>query len=221
MPVIVPELRIGTPLQLGPWIVHPLYEAQMRLFDDDALAEIGVLSRRTSVLATKAGKSRPRVPTVSNNSTTPLLALPGRRIPKGQVLRTPVLVPPSRTLEVPVMCRSDFVGGSNLSGRAITGAVGVVVATAFIQYLHLFGTEGLCGRAWKSLRVTGVGRGEPMTTEEIHDLLSTLRSSKWKRVKSLGMGQEWMTLRRGLRGSAVTLGRNLVYLVMVRNEMYE
>ena len=61
MPFTVPELRVGTPLQLGPWIVYPLFEAQMRLFDDDALADIGVLSRRTSVFATKAGKSRPRV----------------------------------------------------------------------------------------------------------------------------------------------------------------
>ena len=95
------------------------------------------------------------------------------------------------------------------------------MVTAFIQYLHLFGSEGLCGRAWKSLRVTGVGRGEPITPEEIHDLLSTLHTSKWKRVKSLGMGQEWMTLRRGLRGSAITLGRKLVYLVMIRNDMYE
>lgn len=221
MPFTVPELRVGTPLQRGPWIVYPLFESQMRLFDDDALADIGVLSRRTSVLATKAGKSRPRVPFVSNNAIQPLLALPGRRIPKGQVLRTPVLIPPIRTLEVPVICRSDFVGGSNLSGRAITGAVGVIVVTAFIQHLHLFGSEGLCGRAWKSLRVTGVGRGEPTTSDEVHDLLSTLHTSKWKRVKSLGMGQEWTTLRRGLRGSAVTLGRKLVYLLLIRNEMYE
>ncbi len=221
MPFLIPELRVGTPLQRGPWILYPLFEAQMRLFDDDALANIGVLSRRTSVLATKTGKSRPRVPFVSNNSTKPLLALPGRRIPKGQVLRTPVLVPPSRTLEVPIMCRSDFVGGSNLSGCSIKGAIGAIVVTAFIRYLHLFGSEGLCGRAWKSLRVTGVGRGEPITSEEAHDLLSTLHYSNWKRVKSLGMGQEWMTLRRGLRGSAVTLGRKLVYLVVIRNDIYE
>jgi hypothetical protein len=92
LPFVVPELHVGKPLQRGPWIVYPLFESQMRLFDDDALADIGVLSRKTSVLATKAGKSRPRVPFVSNNSTTPLLALPGTRIPKGQVLRTPVLV---------------------------------------------------------------------------------------------------------------------------------
>jgi hypothetical protein len=220
MPFAVPELRVGKPLQRGPWIVYPLFESQMRLFDDDSLADIGVLSRRTAVLATKAGKSRPRVPFVSNNTAQPLLALPFRRIPKGQVLRTPVLVPPSRTLEVPVMCRSDFVGGSNLSGRAIKGAVGVIVVTAFIQYLHLFGSEGLCGRAWKSLRVTGVGRAEPLASEEMDDLLSNLPRLNWKRVKSLGMGQEWMTLRRGLRGSAVTLGRKLVYLVLIRNDMY-
>ncbi len=220
MPFTVPELGVGKPLQRGPWIVYPLFESQMRLFDDDALGDIGVLSRRTSVFATGSRTPRPRVPFVSNNTAKPLLALPFRRIPKGQVLRTPVLVPPSRTLEVPVMCRSDFVGGSNLSGRAIKGAVGAIVVTAFIQYLHLFGSEGLCGRAWKSLRVTGVGRGEPLASEEIDDLLSNLRRLNWKRVKPLGAGQEWMTLRRELRGSAVTLGRKLVYLVLIRNDMY-
>ena len=55
-------------------------------------------------------------PFVSNNSTMPLLALPGRRITEGTSAENARIGSPSRTLEVPVMCRSDFVGGSNLSG---------------------------------------------------------------------------------------------------------
>ncbi|MHB8971084.1 MAG: hypothetical protein ACYC3X_14355 [Pirellulaceae bacterium] len=134
------------------------------------------------------------------------------------MLRTPILVPPSRTLEVPVVCHGGFIGGTNLSGDVVKAAVGVIVVTAFIQYLHLFGSVGLCCRAWKSVRVTGVGGGEPRIPEEIDDLL---HNSKWKRVKSLGMGQEWVALRRGLRASAISLGRKLVYLKMIRNDIYE
>lgn len=221
MSFLIPELRVGKPLRRRGRIIYPLFEAQQRLFEDDALADIGCLSRRMSVLATGIGKNRPAGPSVSNNSTNPLLALSGRRITKGQLLRMPILVPPGRTLAVPVVGHREDTGGMRSTGQAVKGTVGAFVVAAFIRYLHIFGSEGLCRRAWPSVRVLGFGESKPLASDEIDDLLSTLHRLKWERVKSLGMGQEWVALRSGLRGSAVSLGRQLVHLELSRNDIFQ
>ena len=221
MPFLIRELRVGKPLRRRGWIIYPLYEAQKRLFEDDALGDIGCLSQKMSVLATGIGTNRPAGPSVSNSSPQPLLALAGRKLTKGQVLRMPILVPPGRTLVVPVVGHREDTGGMSSTGRAVKGTVGAVVVAAFIRYLHIFGSEGLCRRAWPSVRVIGFGGSDPLAPEEIDDLLSTLHHLKWKRVKSLGTGQEWTSIRRGLRGSAVSLGRQLIHLELTRNDIFQ